>query len=128
VDVKTQCDYGACAGDYHAPDCPVTGGPAYRMFHRFASRTAADRYVRTMRNAGRVATIVDLFPEVRSYKVEVIADSSGQWCPNGMRFASEEEARRYGSDLFARWTAVREWRVAPSTDAPNGKADGSLTA
>src|SRR5215472_1149589 len=41
-----------------------------------------------------------------SYKVEVIADSSGQWCSNALRFATEEEAKVYGDDLFMRWTAV----------------------
>lgn len=45
------------------------------------------------------------------FKVEVIADSSGQWCGNGMRFATREEAETYARDLEWRWTAVREWRV-----------------
>jgi hypothetical protein len=56
-----------------------------------------------------------------SFKVEVIADNSGVWCSNALRFASEEQAKIYGKDLFQRWTAVKEWRVAPSDDAVTEK-------
>lgn len=52
--------------------------------------------------------------ESQRWKVEVIADSSGKWCGNGLRFESEEAAREYGEGLFMRWTAVREWRVVPA--------------
>lgn len=46
------------------------------------------------------------------YRVEVIADNSGQWwCGNGLKFDTYAEAKEYAIDLFARWTAVREWRV-----------------
>lgn len=45
------------------------------------------------------------------FKVEVIADSSGQWVGNGLRFETDAAAREYGEDLFCRWTAVREFRV-----------------
>ena len=45
------------------------------------------------------------------FKVEVIADSSGHWAGNGLRFATDEEAKTYARDLFSRWTLVREWRV-----------------
>lgn len=51
-----------------------------------------------------------------SYKVEVQADSSGEWTGNGLRFATEREANAYGHDLAYRWTAVREFRVVESTD------------
>jgi hypothetical protein len=51
-----------------------------------------------------------------SWKVEVIADSSGQWVANGMRFPSKEDAEVYGRDLAGRWTLVREWRVVMSGD------------
>jgi hypothetical protein len=47
------------------------------------------------------------------FKVEVIAGNSGQWAGNGMKFNTRDEAERYGSDLFSRWTAVREYRVVP---------------
>jgi len=45
------------------------------------------------------------------FKVEVIADNSGQWCGNGRVFDTREAAEIYARDLFSRWTAVREWRV-----------------
>lgn len=45
------------------------------------------------------------------YRVEVIADNSGKWCGNGLRFDSVEKAAAYAQDLFMRWTAVRQWRV-----------------
>lgn len=51
-----------------------------------------------------------------SYKVEVIADDSGKWCSNALRFATEEEARDYGAGLAMRWILVREVRVVESTD------------
>jgi hypothetical protein len=51
-----------------------------------------------------------------SYKAEVIADSSGKWCGNELRFAKREDAEAYAIDLSMRWTAVREWRVVESAD------------
>lgn len=51
-----------------------------------------------------------------SYKVEVIADDSGVWVSNALRFATEREANAYGHDLAYRWTAVREFRVVPTDD------------
>jgi len=51
-----------------------------------------------------------------SYKVEVIADSSGEWVGNALRFPTKEKADEYGRDLASRWTAVREWRSVPSKD------------
>lgn len=46
-----------------------------------------------------------------SYKAEVIADSSGQWCGNALRFATRKEAEDNVADLMMRWLAVRETRV-----------------
>lgn len=46
-----------------------------------------------------------------AFRVEVIADSSGKWCGNALRFDTQENAAEYAKDLFSRWTAVREWRV-----------------
>jgi len=57
-----------------------------------------------------------------SYKVEVQADSTGTWCGNGLRFATEEEATLYAKNLAWRWTAVREWRVVESADPVNEPA------
>jgi hypothetical protein len=54
-----------------------------------------------------------------SYKVEVIADNSGKWVPNSMRFATAEEAGLYAANLFSRWMAVKDTRVMPSEDPVN---------
>jgi hypothetical protein len=55
----------------------------------------------------------------QSFKVEVQTDSTGQWYGNACRYRTREDALREGESLFMRWTAVREWRVSESTDAPN---------
>lgn len=52
-----------------------------------------------------------------SFKAEVIADGSGEFVGNGLRFASREEAEAYARDLSWRWLAVRDWRVIESDDA-----------
>jgi hypothetical protein len=54
-----------------------------------------------------------------SYKPEVIADNSGQWTGNALRFATEGEAKAYVSELSYRWTLVRDTRVIPSKDPVN---------
>jgi len=54
-----------------------------------------------------------------SWKPEVIADRSGKWESNALRFASRNEAESYAYDLFMRWTAVKEWRVVESEDPVN---------
>lgn len=57
------------------------------------------------------------------YKVEVIADSSGKWCGNGLTFDTKEAAEAYAENLAYRWTLVREWRVVPveaSAEVSNG--------
>jgi len=59
----------------------------------------------------------------RSWAPEVIADSSGKWCGNGLRFASKEEAEANVSNLFMRWTLVRETRVVESEDEVNYQWD-----
>lgn len=56
---------------------------------------------------------------MNSYAVEVLADSSGVWAGNALRFKSREQAEAYARDLHSRWLAVREWRVIESTDNPN---------
>jgi len=56
-----------------------------------------------------------------SFKAEVLADDSGQWCPNGMAFATLAEASNYARDLASRWTLVREWRVVVSHEPANYK-------
>jgi hypothetical protein len=54
-----------------------------------------------------------------SWKPEVIADSSGEWVGNGLRFATREEAEANVKNLEMRWFAVRETRVVESTDPVN---------
>ena len=62
-----------------------------------------------------------------SWKPEVIADSSGQWAGNALRFATKEEAEAQVLDLSLWWTSVRETRVVESTDPVNYKyVDGKL--
>ena len=51
------------------------------------------------------------------YRVEVIADNSGEWCSNGLAFDTYAQAYAYGDNLFMRWTAVREWHVIDATGA-----------
>jgi hypothetical protein len=67
---------------------------------------------------------------IMSWKAEVIADDSGEFCGNGLRFATKDEAQRYAIDLAYRWTSVREWRVVESGDAVNepNRATASVNA
>ena len=54
-----------------------------------------------------------------SWKAEVIADNSGKWCSNALRFATKQEAEDYVLDLSWRWTLVRETRVVESDEPVN---------
>lgn len=54
-----------------------------------------------------------------SWRPEVIADNSGNWVPNGQRFATEAEALFSASDLAGKWILVRDWRAVESTDPVN---------
>ena len=54
-----------------------------------------------------------------SFKPKVIADSSGKWCGNALRFATHEEAEANVRDLMMRWFAVRETRIVVSDDTVN---------
>ena len=45
------------------------------------------------------------------YKVEVIADSSGKFCGNGLTFDTIDKAQDYARDLMSRWTLVTDWHV-----------------
>lgn len=60
-----------------------------------------------------------------SYKPEVIADNSGHWSSNSLRFASEQEAQEYVDDLARRWTLVTGTRVSPSTDPVTHRIDNA---
>lgn len=62
-----------------------------------------------------------------SWKPEVIADSSGEWCGNALRFATREEAEDNARELMSRWFAVRETRAVESSDPVNyAWVDGRL--
>lgn len=51
-----------------------------------------------------------------SWAPEVIADNSGTWCGNALRFATREEAEANVLNLAMRWTMVRDTRVVESPD------------
>ena len=55
----------------------------------------------------------------KSYAPEVIADNTGKWCGNSLRFATREEAEQNVRDLEMRWFSVRETRVVESDDPVN---------
>jgi len=64
-----------------------------------------------------------------SWAPEVIADSSGKFCGNALRFATRAEAEANVRDLMMRWFAVRETRVVESDDPVNYQwIDGRLVA
>lgn len=60
-----------------------------------------------------------------SWKAEVntYSDASDAWTGNDLRFDTPEEAKHYGDNLFARWTAVKHVRVVASTDPVNYRWD-----
>ncbi len=55
----------------------------------------------------------------KSWAPEVIADSSGKWTGNGLRFATRELAEAWARDLSYRWFWVRQFRAVPSSDVVN---------
>ena len=57
----------------------------------------------------------------QSYAPEVIADDSGKWAGNALRFATREEAKAWVEDLRCRWFLVREVRVVESNEPVNSK-------
>lgn len=54
-----------------------------------------------------------------SWKPEVIADNSGKWCDNALRFATRIEAEQHVQNLASRWILVRKTRVVESPDPVN---------
>lgn len=54
-----------------------------------------------------------------SYAPQVIADRSGKFCGNMLRFATEAEAQANVKDLKRRWMLVTETRVVESEDPVN---------
>ncbi len=62
-----------------------------------------------------------------SWKPEVIADNTGKWYDNALRFATKEEAEANAQNLASRWFAVREWRATECDDPVNYQwVDGAL--
>jgi hypothetical protein len=57
-----------------------------------------------------------LSPGPVSWAPEVVADSSGKWCGNALRFATQDEALASARDLMARWYLVTDCRAVPSAD------------
>jgi len=51
-----------------------------------------------------------------SFKVVVKVSGESKLSGNGLRFATENEANEYGSDLMSRWFAVELFQVQPSDD------------
>jgi hypothetical protein len=68
--------------------------------------------------------------DIMSWKTEVIADNSGKFCGNAMRFATKAEAEQYVGDLSMRWISVRETRVVEVAGEPVNYAiiENKLTA
>jgi hypothetical protein len=56
-----------------------------------------------------------------SWKPEVIADSTGNWVGNALRFATKEEAEANVANLKSRWMMVMETRVVESDEPVNYK-------
>jgi hypothetical protein len=54
-----------------------------------------------------------------SWAPQVIADASGKWCGNALRFATREEAEANVRDLSYRWAMVMDTRVVETTDPVN---------
>ena len=54
-----------------------------------------------------------------SYAPEVVADSSGKFVGNSLRFATAVEAERNVKDLEQRWILVTDTRVVESPDPVN---------
>ena len=50
-----------------------------------------------------------------SFAPEVIADDTGKWYGNSLRFATRDEAMANVKDLFTRWTLVTDYRVVESS-------------
>ena len=45
------------------------------------------------------------------FKMEVLADNSGEWAGNGLKFDTRADAEIYARSLAIRWKLVRDWRV-----------------
>jgi hypothetical protein len=86
-------------------------------------------FVTTGKDPGEGAVALRTFHGTRaaapaqSWMPQVIADSSGKWAGNALRFATMEEAEANVRNLSMRWMLVRETRVVTSTDEVNYQWD-----
>jgi len=63
-----------------------------------------------------------------SWKPEVIADSSGKWVGNALRFETRDEAIANVTDTFLNWALVRDIRVVECEDPVTHRyVDGKAT-
>ena len=62
-----------------------------------------------------------------SWKPEVIADNSGEWAGNGLRFATRAEAMFNVQALRDRWFLVREIRVTECEDPVTARWEDGKT-
>lgn len=53
-----------------------------------------------------------------SFAPQVVADGSGNFCGNALRFATREEAEANVAALASRWWLVTDTRVVESDDPP----------
>jgi hypothetical protein len=56
---------------------------------------------------------------MKSFAPQVIADRSGKWTGNELRFATREEAEANVANLADRWLLVTDTRVVESDDPVN---------
>ena len=82
---------------------------------------------------GKKATAEEILAHVekkkaaRSWKAGVKTAGDADWCYNALRFATEDEAKAYASDLYSRWTAVKETKATRCADPVNSIwKDGAL--
>jgi hypothetical protein len=87
--------------------------------HRVGSINAEVYHVGEDVTADVPAVTVEIPAGPKSWAPEVIADNSGKWVGNALRFATREEAQANVENLMYRWTLVREIRVVESNDEPN---------
>jgi hypothetical protein len=85
------------------------------------------REEREAREAADLEQLASEWKAAHSYAAEVIADSSGKWVGNGLRFATALEAAGYALNLADRWMMVTDTRVVESEDPVNYRyEDGKL--
>jgi hypothetical protein len=56
-----------------------------------------------------------------SWKPQIKASTTGQWCPNGLAFATKPEAEAYCVDLLFRWSADNDYRAVESDQEVNSR-------